>query len=370
MAPRDHDGTDRSMRLVLAGEEVYLAAAGRFGVLNIVACADLNPAAAQAKAAKWGIEAVSVAALLADPRIGIVLNLTTPQHHVEVGLQAILQGKHVYSEKPLAIAVDQALRLVAAAQVAGLRVGCAPDTFLGGSHQTARAAIDAGVIGDVVAGTAFMMCPGHEGWHPNPEFYYQAGGGPLLDMGPYYLTCLVNLLGPVQSVMGSAQSAHTTRMVGSGARQGQVFGVTVPTHISALLQFASGAAVTITTSFDVWKHQHSHIELYGKTGSMIVSDPNQFQGEVLVSDGDGNWSPVPQTHGYGDANHRILGLADMAQAIGQNRPHRASLELSLHVLAVMEAILASANEGKRLAVTHLCDRPAALSATATFGLTQ
>ncbi len=349
--------------------DAYLAAAGRFGVLNIVACADVNPAAAQAKAAKWGIEAVSVAALLTDPRIGIVLNLTTPQHHVDVGLQAIAHGKHVYSEKPLAIAVDQALVLVAEAHRAGLRVGCAPDTFLGGAHQTARAAVDAGVIGDVVAGTAFMMCPGHEVWHPSPEFYYQPGGGPMLDMGPYYLTCLVNLLGPVQSVMGAAQSAHATRMIGSGERQGQVFGVGVPTHISALLQFASGAAVTLTTSFDVWKHNHSHIELYGKTGSMIVSDPNQFQGEILVSDRGGDWSPVPQTHGYGDANYRILGLADMAQAIGQNRPHRASLELSLHVLTVMEAILASAGNGNRVAVAHLCDRPAALPADATFGLT-
>ena len=164
--------------------DAYLKAAPQFPVLSIIACADLNTAAAQAKAATYGIDALDVAALLADPRIDIILNLTTPQHHVSVGLQAIHAGKHVYSEKPLGVALAEALTLVQAAQIAGLRIGSAPDTFLGGVHQTARAAIDAGIIGDVVAGQAAMMCPGHELWHPNPDFYYQPGGGPLFDMGP------------------------------------------------------------------------------------------------------------------------------------------------------------------------------------------
>ena len=186
------------------------------------------------------------------------------------------------------------LRLVEAARAKGLRVGCAPDTFLGGSHQTARQAIDAGAIGTPLAGTAFMMVPGHELWHPNPDFYYKPGGGPMFDMGPYYLTCLVNMLGPVTSVSGAAKASYPSRSVGSGPRQGESFSVDVPTHISAMMTFQSGAAVTITTSFDVWKHSHSHIEIYGSTGSMLVPDPNQFQGEVQVSQRKGDWTALPQ----------------------------------------------------------------------------
>jgi len=348
--------------------DAYLKAAPQFPVLQMVACADINSAAAQAKAAAFGIEAVSVEALLADPRIGIVLNLTTPQHHVPVGLAALAAGKHVYAEKPLAIAMDEAARLVSAARAAGLRVGSAPDTFLGGVHQTARAVIDAGAIGAVVAGSCFMMVPGHELWHPNPDFYYAPGGGPMLDMGPYYLTCLVNLLGPVRALSGAAQAAHSRRSIATGPRAGQSFDVTVPTHISAILEFVSGAQVTITTSFDVWKHQHNHIELYGRTGSMVVADPNQFHGEILVAAGKGDWVAQPQAHKYGDGNYRILGLADMATAIRANRPHRASLEMALHVLEIMTGILAAAEQGQRITMATACERPEALAAALPFGL--
>ena len=293
-----------------------------------------------AKAATYGVDALTVDALLADPRVSIVLNLTTPQHHVPVGLQAIASGKHVYSEKPLAVALEDGLRLVNAARAKDLRIGCAPDTFLGGSHQTARKAIDAGAIGAPLAGTAFMMVPGHELWHPNPEFYYKAGGGPMFDMGPYYLTCLVNMLGPAASVTGAAKASYSSRTVGSGQRQGESFSVDVPTHVSGVIAFQSGAAVTITTSFDVWKHTHGHIEIYGSTGSMLVPDPNRFDGQVQVSDKKGDWIDVVQTHLYGDDNYRILGLADMAQAIVGGRPHRASHDISLHVLEIMEFDLA------------------------------
>ena len=193
-----------------------------------------------------------------------------------------------------------------------------------------------------------MMVPGHELWHPNPDFYYKPGGGPMFDMGPYYLTCLVNMLGPVASVSGAAKASYSSRTVGSGPRQGESFSVDVPTHISAMMTFQSGAAVTITTSFDVWKHSHSHIEIYGSTGSMLVPDPNQFQGEVQVSQKKGDWTAVPQTHLYGDGNYRILGLADMAQAIVSGRPHRASHEISLHVLEIMDSILRSAESGQRI----------------------
>lgn len=347
--------------------DAYLKGAGTFPGIRIIACSDVNMAAAKAKAEAWGIDALEVAALLTDPRIDIVLNLTTPQHHVAVGLQALAAGKHVYSEKPLGISLAEATKLVAAAKVAGRRVGSAPDTFLGGVHQTARAAVDAGTIGEVVAGACYMMVPGHEIWHPNPDFYYQPGGGPMLDMGPYYLTCLVNMLGPVRSVMGSTKAAYDSRTIGSGPRQGQSFAVTVPTHISGVLSFENGASVTITTSFDIWKHGHNHIELYGREGSMIVADPNQFQGEIQVSEKRGDWTPVSQAHRYGDGNYRILGLAEMAGAIAEGRPHRASLDLALHVLEIMESISVSADTGRRVDLVHGCARPAALRADAAYG---
>ena len=348
--------------------DAYLRAAPQFPVLNVVACADVNRTAAQAKSAAYGIEALDGAALLADPRISIVLNLTTPAHHVTVGKEVVAAGKHVYSEKPLGVELAEALTLVDAAQKAGLRVGSAPDTFLGGVHQTARAAIDAGVIGAVVAGQAHMMCPGHEVWHPNPDFYYQPGGGPMLDMGPYYLTCLINMLGPIAQVMGAASTPQSNRTIGSGPRQGQTFPVQVPTHISGLLTFANGAQITITTSFDVWKHGANHIELYGCTGSMIVADPNQFQGDIQVAHGKGNWAALPQRHRYGDGNYRILGLADMAQAILSNRPHRADVTVALHVLEVMEGIVTSASTGQRTAMKYGCARPAALPDNLPFGV--
>lgn len=347
--------------------DAYLKAAPQFPILEIIACADIFAAAAETKAETYGIEALSVETLLVDPRIDVVLNLTTPQHHVPVGLQAIAAGKHVYSEKPLAISVTEAAKLVSAAADKGLRAGCAPDTFLGGAHQTARKAVDDGMIGDIVAGTAFMMVPGHESWHPNADFYYQSGGGPLMDMGPYYLTALINMIGPVTSVVGHATAAYETRKIGSGPREGEEFKVEVPTHISGLLQFENGAAVSITTSFDVHKHGHSPIEIYGRDGSMLVADPNHFEGAIQVSKGKGDWADVAQSHLYGDGNYRILGLADMAQAIVSDRPHRASLELSLHVLEIMESILLSAEQGKAISLKHQCPRPAALPDDLTFG---
>lgn len=348
--------------------DAYLKAAPSFPAIRIIACADILQEAAQQKAAAFGIEALTVEALLADPRIGIVLNLTTPQHHVQVGLQALAAGKHVYSEKPLAIALEDAMRLVEAAESSGLRVGCAPDTFLGGVHQTARKVIDDGTIGRPIAGTAFMMVPGHESWHPNPDFYYQPGGGPMLDMGPYYVTCLVNMLGPVRSVMGSVAAAYETRKVGSGPKAGQTINVNVPTHISGLLEFESGASVSITTSFDVLKHGHNHIEIYGTKGSMVVADPNRFEGDILVAEGRGEWTLVPQQHLYGDGNYRILGLADLAHAIASGRPHRASLQLSLHVLEIMQEIVHSAESGHRISLRHRCERPVPMRSDLAFGV--
>ncbi|AML51393.1 Gfo/Idh/MocA family protein [Falsihalocynthiibacter arcticus] len=347
--------------------DAYLKAAPQFPVLSIVACADINMDAASAKAETYGIQSLTVDDMLADPEIELILNLTTPQHHVPVGLKILEAGKHAYSEKPLALNVAEATELASLAKRKNLRVGCAPDTFLGGSHQTARKAVDAGTIGAALAGSCYMMCPGHEAWHPNPGFYYQTGGGPLMDMGPYYITALINMIGSIEAVTGVAKASYAKREIASGPRQGEVFNVDVETHISAILSFTCGAQVTLTTSFDVQKHDHNHIELYGSKGSMIVSDPNHFEGDIQVSKGKGDWETLPQSHLYGDGNYRVIGLADMAQAILDGRPHRASLELSLHVLETMEAILKSAETGRRISLKHQCSRPAALSDQLPFG---
>lgn len=347
--------------------DAYLKAAPQFPIIEIVGCADINHAAAQVKADAYDIKAMDIDGLLSDPSVDIVLNLTTPQFHVEVGARALKAGKHTYSEKPLAISVEEAATLVSLAKEHNLRVGCAPDTFLGGAHQAARRALDNDVIGSAVAGTAFMMVPGHESWHPNPDFYYKSGGGPLMDMGPYYITDLINLLGPIKSVSGAAKASYDTRTIGSGDRKGETFGVDVPTHISGILSFVSGAMVTITTSFDVYKHDHSHIEIYGTKGSMIVCDPNQFEGDIKVCARENDWQIVPQEHLYGDGNYRILGLADMAQAIVTDRPHRASLELSLHVLETMEGILSSAKQERVIHLKYLCVRPEPMRSDLPFG---
>lgn len=347
--------------------DAYLTGAKGFPFVTILGCADINMDAATAKAEKYGLEANSVDSLLADPRIDIILNLTTPQHHVDVALSALRAGKHTYSEKPLGVSLSEAERLVDMAGDLGLRVGCAPDTFLGGAHQTARKLVDDGAIGTPVAGSAFMMVPGHEIWHPNPDFYYKYGGGPLLDMGPYYLTDLINLLGPIASVCGNAKSSYDTRTIGSGERLGETISVDVPTHISALLTFEIGAAVTLVTSFDVHKHEHNHIEIYGTKGSMVVADPNRFDGDILVSQGGGDWQKAAHTHKYDDGNYRIIGLADMAEAIIKQCPHRANLDLSLHVLEVMESIIVSAETGQTVTMNHQCKQPSPLQAQLPAG---
>ena len=336
----------------------YLKAAKTFPILDIVALSDMNPAAAEARGAEFGVPARLVDEVLADPAVEVVLNLTVPKAHVEVGLRAIAAGKHVHSEKPLGVSVAEARKLVAAADAKGLRLGSAPDTFLGGSHQTARQCVDDGMIGRPVGGTAFFMCPGHERWHPNPGFYYLGGGGPMLDMGPYYITDLVNLLGPVASVSGVATRTRDERLVTSEPLKGTRVPVEVATHVTGTLLFASGAAVAITMSFDVARHRHVPIELYGEKGSLIVPDPNFFGGKVEIATADEDWREIPVNRAYADGNYRILGLADMAQAIRTGRPHRASGALAFHVLEVMEAFQTSSDDGR-------CDRHRVASRTAS-----
>jgi predicted dehydrogenase len=339
----------------------YLKASKDFPILDIRAVADMNPAAAKARADEFGLKAVGVDELFADPSIDIILNLTIPKAHVEVGLRAIEAGKHVYSEKPLGIEFSEGQKLVAAAKAKGLRVGSAPDTFLGGSHQTARRIVDDGMLGQMVGGTAYFMCPGHERWHPNPAFYYEVGGGPMLDMGPYYITDFVNLLGPVAKVSGMGSMLRDTRTITSKERNGEIIPVHVPTHVSGMLMFVSGAVVQITMSFDVAAHKHVPLEIYGTDGSLVVPDPNFFGGQIEMLKKGGEWQNVDTEMPYANGNYRSIGLADMAHAIASSGPHRASGDLALHVLEVMEAFEKSSRSGSVIEITTPVERPAPLA---------
>jgi predicted dehydrogenase len=338
----------------------YLKAARHFPILDIRAVADLNMDAAKARAEEFGLEATTIDALLKDSEIEIVVNLTVPKAHVAVSLQAIEAGKNIHSEKPIGISVVEARKLIEAADKRGLRVGCAPDTFLGGAHQTCRKLIDDGMIGTPVAGAAFFMCPGHERWHPNPDFYYEKGAGPMLDMGPYYITALVDLLGPVARVAGVATMLRQERVISSEPRNGERIPVRTPTHIAGVMEFVSGANVTIAMSFDVPKHRHKPLEIYGTTASLNVPDPNFFDGQIEIATLGADWTPVDTEHAYADDNYRIIGAADMAHAIRSGRPHRANGALAFHVLEVMEAFERSSSSGAHVAIESRPPRPLAL----------
>jgi predicted dehydrogenase len=340
---------------------IYLEVGQTFEVMEIAAVADLIPERAQAQAAKYHIpRACSVAELLADPEIQIVINLTIPHAHADIALRSVQAGKSVYNEKPLTIAREDARRLLETAQASGVRVGCAPDTFLGGGLQTCRKLIDDGWIGQPVAATAFMLCHGHESWHPAPEFYYKVGGGPMFDMGPYYLTALVALMGPVRRVTGSARVTFPERTITSQPMYGKKIEVEVPTHVAGVLDFASGAIATIVTSFDVWSAEVPRIEIYGTHGSLSVPDPNGFGGPVRVRRaGAGEWSEIPLTHGYAK-NSRSVGVADMAYGLRSGRAHRASGQMAYHVLDIMHAIHDASQTGSHINLASTCQRPAAL----------
>jgi predicted dehydrogenase len=345
----------------------YLKAAAGFPILDIRALADLNPAAAEARAAEFGLKAAPLDSVFSDPSVEIILNLTVPKAHVAVGLRAIEAGKHVHSEKPLGITFREGRQLIEEARKRGLRVGSAPDTFLGGSHQTARQLIDKGVIGKAVGGTAFFMCPGHERWHPSPDFYYEHGGGPMLDMGPYYITDLVNLLGPVARVAGFATTPRPTRTITSEPRKGEIIPVHVPTHSAGLLAFADGAVVHIGMSFDVAGHKHVPLEIYGTEGTLVVPDPNHFGGQIQHLPKGGAWADLETGMPYADGNYRSIGLADMAYALRGGRPHRASGDLALHVLEVMEAVERASETRTTVEIETTVARPEPISTSLRDG---
>ncbi|MDX3659850.1 Gfo/Idh/MocA family oxidoreductase [Streptomyces sp. ID05-26A] len=322
--------------------------------VRVTAVADLDATRAAAVAAGLpGTEAVSVERLLGRPDVDTVLNLTVPAAHAEITLRAIDSGKNVYGEKPLAVAFPDGRAIVDRAAVAGVRIGCAPDTVLGTGTQTARAAIDGGLIGRPISASAVMVTPGHERWHPNPDFYYTAGGGPLFDMGPYYITALIHLLGPVRTVLGAASRLRAERVIGSGARTGQRIPVEVDTHVSGVLEHINGALSTITTSFDGVATTAAPIEVHGETGTLAVPDPNHFDGETrLFPLGGTGWRTLPPSAGYVGAG-RGIGLLDLITA---GEP-RASGELALHVLETMTAVLRAADEGRRIELTTTVERP-------------
>jgi predicted dehydrogenase len=341
--------------------------------LEVVACADLDAGAAERAAERHGVaRALTPGELLEDPAVELVVNLTPPPHHFAESRRALEAGKHVYSEKPLALTSVEGRQLVALADRLGLALGCAPDTFLGPALQTARRALDAGCVGEVVAGVAFVSEHGYEHFHPNVRPFYEPGGGPLLDLGPYYVTALVNCLGPVRAAVGAHKSHFPERVAGD---TGERIPVLVPTHATGVLEFASGALVTLIASWDIWSTRLPFIELYGETGSLSLPNPDLFAGPVALrragpeeleqpppAPGELPWEELPPV--FGDGARRGAGVADLVAALAEDREPRASARMALHVLSALEALARAGDSGRRVPVGDPCDRPRAVEAGA------
>jgi predicted dehydrogenase len=335
--------------------------------IEIKACASRNVERAIAKASEHGLsKGVSVAELLDDREIDLVLNLTNPVAHSAVNLQILKAGKHCYCEKPFAISYREGFEVLREAQRRKLRVGCAPDTVLGAGIQTCRKLIDEGAIGTPIAAMSNMLNHGSEGWHPNPEFFYQPGGGPLFGAGPYHLTALVTMLGPAKSVVASAKTFSRERIITSQPLVGKKIKVRTPTHLSGVVEFRSGAVATVSMSFEVFSHHCPTLEVFGTKGSIQCTDPNNFSGDVLLwTEGSKAWERVPLT--YSAEVGRGLGVADMAVPIHEKRAHRASGEIALHVVEIMEAFHVSARTEKKVPLKSTCRRPASLPSELCLG---
>lgn len=348
----------------------YLGMAAKFPRIEIAACADLDLDRARAAAEKHGIaRTYAVNDLFKDDSIELILNLTIPAAHHEITLRSLESGKHTYCEKPLGISRAEGESILAASRQHNRRVGCAPDTFMGSGIQTARHAIDSGLIGKPVAFTAYMQGRGHETWHPNPEFYYAPGGGPMFDMGPYYLTALLNLLGPVKRIMGLASIAIPERTITSQPKFGKKITVETPDHIAGLMEFENGCTGTIIQSFATIEgnYDRTHpITLNGETGALRVPDPNRFDGPVIhrkPHEKDPTELKPATPEGYG----RSVGLADMGDAIRANRPHRCSLEQAFAVLDLMQGFLDSSTAGRAVEPRSTYARVAAIDPSRAFG---
>jgi len=350
--------------------DAYLGASDRFDNYEIVACADLDGERARHAADEYGLRAHDPEGLREDDAVELVVNLTPPGVHAETCRRLLDAGKHVYVEKPLAASVADAGAIREAAAEAGLLVGSAPDTFLGAGLQTARSVIDDGTIGEPVGATAVWVSGGHEAWHPNPDLYYDEGGGPLFDMGPYYVTALVSLLGPVERVTGSVTRTHDQRTIGSGPRKGEQIDVAVPTHESDVVDFESGAVANVTTTFDAPGGStlpEPAFEIYGTEGTLSLPDPNHFEGPVEIQrPGEDAPEEVPLTHEY--TAGRGAGVADLAAAIRGDWDHRTSADLAGHVLDVLAGVRESDERGEHVTVESTIDRPTPLPADFPRGL--
>ncbi|MBX2805684.1 MAG: Gfo/Idh/MocA family oxidoreductase [Hyphomicrobiales bacterium] len=364
----------KQMKLGVVGcgniSDAYLRGGANSKIVAVKSVTDINPDSAKTKAETHGVSAVTYDEMLADPDVQIIINLTVPQAHAEISKLALQAGKHVYSEKPFAVTFSEAQELVRVADDRKLRIGSAPDTFLGAGHQTVRKLIDEGRIGTVTGGAVTFATPGMEMWHPNPFFFFQKGGGPVLDIGCYPITQLVNCLGPVRSVVAHASKGQEKRTITSDLHKGEQVTVEVPTTVNGILDFANGANVSFTASWDIWKHQRKPIELYGTEGSILNPDPNFFGGAVKISARNGDWEAIdistqpfgkpnqPAGEGREVANYRMAGVYDMAAAINSGRSHRANGGLALHVLEIMESLERASSENRRIYTETSCERPA------------
>lgn len=341
-----------------------------FKDVELVAVCDLIRERAEKAQAEYGIPKIydTMHELFADPEIDIVLNLTRPYQHYEVSRAALLAGKHVYSEKPLGADLEEGKALVKLAEEKGLWIGGAPDTFMGAAIQTCRKKIDEGMIGDVIGGRCVMGGRGMEMWHPDPDFYYQRGGGPLMDMGPYYITALVNLLGAVESVYAKARTTFKERLITAEPHVGEIIHVTVPTHYEILLTFVSGPTISMLMSFDLYRTFQEHIQLYGTKGNIFVPDPNGFSGECKWYNGEAHEMQKFELEFDYNTNSRCLGLADFAAAIESGRMPRASYKQTYHVLEVMAGAMESAASGLPYVVTSKYEREAPMDPTLPHGV--
>jgi predicted dehydrogenase len=358
----------------------YLKLAPLFKGLEVRSVADINILTAQSRASEFNTKAQSIEDLLANPDVDVVINLTIPDAHFAVSKSILDAGKHLYSEKPLTLSLADAVTLRDLAKAKGLSAGCAPDTFLGGAHQQARALVDEGKVGTITAGSAAVMGHGMEHWHPNPDFFFLPGGGPILDMGPYYIANMINLLGPVKRVAALTSKGQEVRTISNGPRNGEKVPVKTPTNIHALLEFANGATVNLATSWDVFSHRRGHMELYGSEGTIYLPDPNFFGGSVEIAGRDGIITPVaPWDHPFGipnqadgegamRANYRTAGLADMVQGLIHGRDARCAIDRALHGVEVMTAALKSGETGQFVTIQSTCTRPAALGITEAAAL--
>lgn len=324
-----------------------------YGEIEIVGVCDLIRERAQKAKDDYNIPKIydTMEELFADKDVDIVLNLTRPYEHFDVTKAALNAGKHVYSEKPLAATFEHGKELVALAKEKSLLLGGAPDTFLGAGIQTCRKLIDDGFIGTPVGAAAFMVCRGHESWHPDPEFYYKHGGGPMMDMGPYYITALINLLGEVKSVVGVTKASFGHRIITSEPKKGQKIDVDVPTYVTGIMEFSNGAVGTIFTTFDVHYDSQARLEVYGSKGTLVIPDPNGFGGPIkLLTPEQGEYKEMPLMFKYAD-NSRALGLADMAKALTDHREFRADYVQTYHVLEILTSFQKSSDERRFIDLT-------------------